>query len=71
MHKKGKDLKTIYENMYKKGKWLKTTYMAGEELDIYKVGKKIVGFKGGTDTPSRIWQNISDFHWAEKILSLV
>jgi hypothetical protein len=52
----------------RKGKWLKTTNIKGEELDIYKLPDgRVVGYIGGTEIPSRIWQNMKDFKFAEKV----
>ncbi len=54
----------------KKGKHLLTTNIGIEEIDVFKIGKKIIAFMGGTDTPVRVWNNKKDFEFSMKLANL-
>jgi hypothetical protein len=55
----------------KRTKYIKTTYLKGVEYDVYKLPNgKIVAYYGGTGNPARIWDNIKDFQFTEKVFNL-
>jgi len=53
-----------------KGKHLTTTNVGDQEIDVFRIGNKIIAFLGGTDTPIRMWKNRKDFDFTLKLANI-